>query len=106
MSEQIPQAKPAKLDTSEWGALVQGLVDVGDLVHIQPRNGDGWDARVTDVIWSTNRTTLVRTGQAGHGGFQGRTRLSAAGPQRPSAFRRRDVSPGYTDDDHDDDPSW
>lgn len=54
-------ATPAKLKSGEWGARVQGQVDVGDSITITTKSGKSWIATVTKVVWSGNGVSLVAT---------------------------------------------
>ena len=46
--------KPRKLRDGSWGAAVQDIVEVGEVIEINTSTGKSWDARVTRIVASGN----------------------------------------------------
>ena len=61
-AEALLQAKPKRLKSGGWGALVSGGVpEEGDRIAVHARNGKAWVAAVSAVLWAGEDRAIVRT---------------------------------------------
>lgn len=54
-------ARPTRLRGGKWGAIVDGLVSVGDIVEVRTRSGETFRAEVTRVHHADERYSVVST---------------------------------------------
>lgn len=60
-------AKPKKLRDGSWGAVAEGVAEVGDTLTLITKSGKSWNTKVTKVIWSGDnkfgpgKITIVET---------------------------------------------
>ena len=54
-------ASPCKLQSGAWGAKTKTKVQEGQIVTITTRGGKSWEVRVTQVVWSDGKATIVAT---------------------------------------------
>lgn len=54
-------ARPKKLRSGAWGAIVEGKVTTGQEVKIVTKAGKSWIARVERIVWSGDGVTIVAT---------------------------------------------
>jgi len=54
-------ARPKKLRSGDWGAIVDGRIREGESVRIRTRAGKEWTAYVSKVVWTDGSVTIFAT---------------------------------------------
>ena len=57
----IVVARPKRLRSGAWGAVLEGEVLAGDDIVVRAKSGKTWSAVVRRVVWTDGRTTIVET---------------------------------------------
>ena len=85
-AQDLKQARPASLDSGEWGAFVLGETppEPGEKIQVTARSGKSWEATVAAVV-----KTVEFGGEAGHLVDTGRRPRRDVGGEAPKRRGKR-----------------